>query len=239
MDSDRAAPSRRAVRPAGISRLCASSHAADLEHVGAAWRAHRLAASDGVDIATLHDVAAQQVALSLLQDQATTLLIITSALIINLRHLIYSASLAEASRAYPGRSAGFASYFLTDECYATLQNKILKSGKASLHFFLGAGVTLFFIWQISTVLGVTIGNRIPEWLHFSLLADFVFLAFIVRAAANLKLKVTFALAALSSALLLDMPYKLNLISGALLAVVISQSVSYLYLRSQSLKRAQT
>jgi predicted branched-subunit amino acid permease len=87
-------------------------------------------------------------------------------------------------------------------------------------FFLGAGLALWATWQISTAAGIFLGAVIPEsWgLDFTLA-----LTFIALVVPNLRDRagVSAALAAgLVAVLALAMPYKLGLLTAALVGIVV-------------------
>ncbi len=161
--------------------------------------------------------AAQILAVTLIKENAATAVIILSAFIINLRHIIYSARLSEFSQTQRKRTLGVLSYFLTDECFVTLNSKLMKNEKIAPGYFFGAGLTLWVLWQLSTYAGTVLGKDMPAWLHFHYIADFIFLALICQASRSQKVIAGVTLAFLLSALLAFLPYKLNILLGASLA----------------------
>ena len=85
---------------------------------------------------------------------------------VNLRHALYSASFApRLKHLSPGWKAALA-YFLTDEAYAVAASRYAREGDGpdvspNRHwYFLGAGVTLWAAWQVSTAAGVFIGAAV-------------------------------------------------------------------------------
>lgn len=97
--------------------------------------------------------------------------------VVNLRHALYSAAVAEYLRALPWRWKLLLAYLLTDEAFAAAIGR-LRDGPATAqrHFFLlGTGLTLWTGWQLSTLGGVLIGAAIPAgWsLDFSIALTFI------------------------------------------------------------------
>lgn len=97
--------------------------------------------------------------------------------VVNLRHLLYSAAVAEYLRALPWRWKLLLAYLLTDEAFAAAIGR-LRDGPATAHrhfFLLGTGFTLWAGWQLSTLAGVLLGTAIPEsWsLDFSIALTFI------------------------------------------------------------------
>src|SRR5574343_870682 len=97
--------------------------------------------------------------------------------VVNLRHLLYSAAVAEYLRGLPWRWKLLLAYLLTDEAFAAAIKR-LRDGPATPHrhyFLLGTGVTLWTGWQLSTLTGVLLGAAIPaNWsLDFSIALTFI------------------------------------------------------------------
>ncbi|HLO64875.1 MAG TPA: AzlC family ABC transporter permease [Azonexus sp.] len=97
--------------------------------------------------------------------------------VVNLRHLLYSAAVAEYLRALPWRWKLLLAYLLTDEAFAAAIKR-LRDGPPTPHrhfFLLGTGVTLWTGWQLSTLAGVLVGEAIPAtWsLDFSIALTFI------------------------------------------------------------------
>lgn len=97
--------------------------------------------------------------------------------VVNLRHALYSAAVAECLRDLPWRWKLLLAYLLTDEAFAAAIGR-LRDGPATpwRHWFLcGTGFTLWTGWQLSTLGGVLLGAAIPaSWsLDFSIALTFI------------------------------------------------------------------
>ena len=143
--------------------------------------------------------SAQFVGTQLFAADAPGALIILTTFVVNLRHMLYSASVAPYLSRLGLRWKLLLAYLLSDEAYAMAithyREKETQSGsRAVAHssgravarsrkdepdqrhwFFLGAGVTLWTAWQVSTALGIYVGARIPgSWnLEFALPLTFI------------------------------------------------------------------
>lgn len=104
----------------------------------------------------------------------------TSVSVINLRHIFYSASVAPYLRHLSLSWRIVLSYFLTDEAYAvSIKYFLEKPANTFKHFYLlGAGVTLWIFWQISTVVGVFASATIPKELSLGFAIPLTFIAII-------------------------------------------------------------
>ena len=108
--------------------------------------------------------SAQFVTAQLVREVTPGLVIVLTIAVVNLRHMLYSASLAPYLASLPTRWKTLLSYLLTDEAYATTVIHYEKEGATPYAhwFFLGAGVSLWSTWQISTALGIFLGTAIPD-----------------------------------------------------------------------------
>lgn len=168
--------------------------------------------------------AAQILTVSVLKEEAAAVVIILSALMINLRHVIYSAHLSDLSKEHPKRTLGVLSYFLTDECFVTLNSKLMKNEKIAPGYFFGAGLTLWILWQLSTYVGTLLGKDLPAWLHIRYLSDFILLALICQASKSRQVISGVIIAFLLSALLYALPYKINVLLASYFAAFYASRV---------------
>lgn len=142
--------------------------------------------------------------------------------VVNLRHALYSAALAEYLRALPWRWKLLLSYLLTDEAFAAAIGR-LRDGPATptRHWFLfGTGLTLWAGWQLATLGGVLLGVAIPPgWsLDFSIALTFIALLVL---GMHRRSDAWAALAAAATALLaVGLPYKLGLLLAAAVGVAV-------------------
>ncbi|MEJ5202384.1 MAG: AzlC family ABC transporter permease [Anaerolineales bacterium] len=164
--------------------------------------------------------AALLVALQLIQTGAPILITIASALMVNLRFMIYSASVAPHLKRLPRKWKLLLGYLLSDQAYAAsiahLEN---NSGNGISHwFFLGAGLTMWFSWQISLVLGMLLGLSLPaEWsLDFTI--PLTFLALAVSPIRDKSTALAALAAGVSVVLLSSLPYKLGIVAAGIVGI---------------------
>jgi 4-azaleucine resistance transporter AzlC len=153
---------------------------------------------------------------------APAIMMILTGFVINLRHALYSASIAPYIRHLSTLWKFILSYLLTDEAYAvTIIHYQEPSENKNKHWFLfGAGVALWTCWQLTTAAGIFLGAQVPpNWgLDFTLA-----LTFIALAVPAIKDKASFLSAfsaGLTAILTRGMPYKLNLIAAALVGIMV-------------------
>jgi len=166
--------------------------------------------------------SAQFVTAQLVHDAAPGLVIVLTIAVVNLRHMLYSASLAPYLASLPTRWKTLLSYLLTDEAYAPTIIKYERDGITpfSHWFVLGAGLMLWSTWQVSTALGIFFGTAIPDSWSLNFALPLTFIAMVVPV-----LKTRPAIAAALSAgvvalLAYSLPYRLGLILAALVGIVV-------------------
>jgi 4-azaleucine resistance transporter AzlC len=166
--------------------------------------------------------SSQFVTAKLVHDAAPGLVIILTIAVVNLRHMLYSASLAPYLKNLSLKWKILLSYFLTDEAYAPSILKYEKEGitPTSHWFLLGAGFSLWFIWQVSTALGIFLGTAIPESWSLDFALPLTFIAMVVPALKNRPMIAAALSAGLVALLAYHLPFKLGLILAALTGIVV-------------------
>lgn len=137
--------------------------------------------------------------------------------VVNLRHALYSASMAQWLAALPLRWKLLLAYLLTDEAYVAAIGRF-RDGPDTPHrhwFLFGTGLTLWLGWQLSTLAGVLLGAAIPS--SWSL--DFcIALTFIALVVPSLHLRSELVAAAVAACVALaaqGLPHKLWIVAAAL------------------------
>jgi 4-azaleucine resistance transporter AzlC len=168
--------------------------------------------------------SAQFIAAQLIRDSAPAAVVIATVFVVNLRHALYSASMAPFVRQLNAGWKGFLAYLLTDEAYAVAATRYQRDGDRKdvstfRHwYFLGAGLTLWACWQASTAVGVFLGARVPEGWSLDFTLPLTFIALVCpglrdRAAAAAALS-----AGVLAVLAVGLPYKLGLLVAALVGI---------------------
>lgn len=171
--------------------------------------------------------SAQFIAAELIAVGTPALVLLLTTLIVNLRHLLYSASLAPHVRSLPLRWKLALAYLLTDEAYAVtiLHYNSPDSPPATRHwYFLGAGLALWSVWQISTALGIFLGAAIPAAWSLDFALALTFIGIVIPTLGD-RPHVGAALSAgLVAVLAHDWPYKLGLLAAALAGILVGATL---------------
>ncbi|MGD8402240.1 MAG: AzlC family ABC transporter permease [Anaerolineales bacterium] len=166
--------------------------------------------------------SAQFITTQLIEDAVPGLVIVLTIAVVNLRHMLYSASVAPYVRALPMRWKVLLSYLLTDEAYAvTILNYEKEDANPSGHwFFLGAGLTLWTSWQISTAIGILLGATMPESWPLDFALPITFIAIIIPALKDRPAIAASLTAGVVALLAYELPYKLGLMLAGLLGIAV-------------------
>ncbi|MEV8465670.1 AzlC family ABC transporter permease [Fluviibacterium sp. DFM31] len=166
--------------------------------------------------------AAQFTAVQLMVEDAPTVIALLTALAVNLRMAMYSASLVPYLGAAPLWQRLLISYGLIDQTYAVsiarYERPPAMTVKERVAYILGAFTMISIPWYGATLLGAVLGAAIPQGLPLDFALPITFLALIAPALKTLP-HVVAALTSTGAALVFSwVPYSLGLIVAAVLAM---------------------
>jgi predicted branched-subunit amino acid permease len=138
--------------------------------------------------------ASQLAAADALADGASAAVAVIAACTINLRLMLYSASLAPFLARVPLRKRLLMGYLLTDQAYAVSITRWTREADVEaaggppapgldhrLPYYFGAALMLWGNWQICTIVGVVVGSALPKSLPLDFAIPLVFLVLLVPA----------------------------------------------------------
>ena len=165
--------------------------------------------------ATVFAGAAQFAALQLMQDGAPTLIVLASALAVNLRMAMYSASLTPYLGSAPLWQRAFAAYLTVDQSYACSIVRFEAEPQMTLSermaYFFGSVTPITPLWILSTYLGAVLGTRIPESWALDFALPITFLAMIGPMMRTMAHVVAALVAVAVSLLTVAIPFNLGLL----------------------------
>lgn len=166
--------------------------------------------------------AAQLAALDLLRRDAAVAVAILTALVINLRMLMYAASLAPHFAGEPRGRRLFASYLLTDQAYAIAIARFNDEPdyRWRWHYYLGAGLGLWVTWQTSTVVGALVGDTVPDAVPLGFAVPITFLAILVPSITDRSTLVAAVVAGAVATLAAPLPANAGMMIGALSGILV-------------------
>ena len=164
--------------------------------------------------------SSQFMVVQLMAVQTPWIVVVLTAFVINLRHALYSASVAPHLKHLSPLWKGLLAYVLVDEAYAVGITHYERQGSAGYQhwYLLGSGLALWTCWQACTALGIFLGAQIPaNWsLDFTLALTFI--ALVVPGLKDRPLLLAALSAAFTAVLAYQLPYKLGLILAALVGI---------------------
>ena len=165
--------------------------------------------------------SAQFIAAQLVGTGTSGLVILMVVFVVNLRHALYSASVAPHIKHLKTGWKLLLSYLLTDEAYAVTITHYNKEGDSTNKhwYFLGAGLTLWTSWQVSTAIGIFIGAQIPASWPLGFILPLTFIALVVPALKDRAGIAAALVAGLIGLLAINLPYKTGLLLAALIGIV--------------------
>jgi len=104
--------------------------------------------------------SAQFIAAGMISTGATPLSIISTVFMVNLRHLLYSASLSTYFKAIHRRFIPVLSFFITDESYGVSITELENGQRPEPGYFFGLFITAYAGWVASSLIGALCGTRL-------------------------------------------------------------------------------
>lgn len=166
--------------------------------------------------------SAQFVVIQLLNASVPAGIILLTACVINLRHALYSASVAPHLRQRGPLWRLLLPYLLTDEAYAVAIIHYQQPGKSELKhwYFLGAGLTLWLTWQLGTAAGLLLGAHIPASWSLDFTLPLTFIAIVIPALKKRADVIAAGTAGLAALLVARLPFNSGLLVATFIGIAL-------------------
>jgi 4-azaleucine resistance transporter AzlC len=169
--------------------------------------------------------ASQLATIELLGQNAPVVVILLTALVINLRFVMYSASIAPYFKKLSGRWRRSLAYLLTDQAYVVAVNRFRHDAHTHTSwYFLGVAGTMWVSWQMGTAAGVLLGAEIPASWSLDFAIPLTFLAILVPTIKDRATLATALAAGLVAVGGVYVPFNLGLLLAALAGIVVGLSL---------------
>ncbi len=163
--------------------------------------------------------ASQLAVLQLISNQAHVLVIIYTALIINLRMMIYSLSIAPRLQQESTGWKALLAYPMTDQSYAISMVRFMNEPKEdSKSFFFGASLVLWCVWQIATVAGYLLGSVIPPELGLDFAIPLTFTAVLFKSVVDWPGVIAVIVSAIVAVTASQLPMNVGLVMAAIAGI---------------------
>ena len=163
--------------------------------------------------------ASQLAVLQLLSNNAHILVIIYTALIINLRMMIYSLSIAPYLQGIKMRWKALLAYSMTDQSYAISSVHFLNNPEEDYKSFLfGASLTLWIIWQVNTIAGFLMGSIIPPELGLDFGIPLTFIAILLKGVVGWPGYIAIIISGIVAVVASSLPMNIGLVLAAIAGI---------------------
>jgi 4-azaleucine resistance transporter AzlC len=168
--------------------------------------------------------SAQFIGIKLLHEGSSLWVIWTATLVLNLRHLLYAATLVDHVRLLSQAWRFPLAAFLTDETFAVMERRYRTQGAGSnAHwYYIASCCGMYVNWQFWTFIGITVGQNYPEvqeWgLEFAMVVTFI--GIVVPLLTSFPYVAAAVTAGLVAVIANPLPYKLGLMLAALAGIVV-------------------
>ncbi len=180
--------------------------------------------------------SSQFIALSLIGGGASLAVIIGTTFVVNLRHMLYSATLAPHFKRLPQRWMIPLAFWLTDESFVASAKFFNQTEDQELKkaYLLGSELFMYLNWQWVTWLGIKVGQAIPDpgaWgLDFAMVVTF--LGMLMPEIKNRPTLAAALVAGLAALLGRNIPNQLGLLLAALLGIASGIALEHLATRKE-------
>lgn len=169
--------------------------------------------------------AAQLTLVTLLGTGAAVIAAVTAALVVNARHLMYSAALAPTFQSQPTWFRWLGPYVLIDQMFALASIETERSDPDTFRaYYLGAGAVFWTLWQIITAVGIAIGPVVPEEWNLEFAVPLLFVGLIVIGIDRSSKAVAALVGAGVTFLFAGLPNRSGLLIGAVVGVLVGTIV---------------
>jgi len=163
--------------------------------------------------------SAQFLAIGLINSGATSVVVVLSIFIVNLRHAFYSATMAPMSRHLPLRWKAPLAWLLMDEAFVMTAARYARGNTQAAHWFmLGTGLSLYVTWQLGTFAGIIAGSLVPYNGVLDFALPLTFLALLVPTLNKWPVAAASLTAGVLAVLLNELPFQLGLLLAMLAGV---------------------
>lgn len=163
--------------------------------------------------------AAQLTLVSLLGSGAAAIAAVTAALVVNARHLMYSAAMAPTFQSQPTWFRWLGPYVLIDQMFALASIEKDNDPDTFRNYYLAAGATFWTLWQITTAVGLAMGPVVPEEWNLQFAVPLLFIGLIVLGIDRSSKLVAALVGAGVTFFFAGLPNRSGLLVGALVGIL--------------------
>jgi predicted branched-subunit amino acid permease len=154
----------------------------------------------------------------LLASGTPALLIVLATFFINLRFMMYSASLRLHFAREPLAWRLLIAYLQADNVYGLTLARFGTEGGASRQWFLGAGLPVWAVWQLAVAAGILIGAGVPAAWRLEFAAPLAFIAMTVPLLRDRAMVAAALVAGITVVAAHALPLRMGILAAALAGI---------------------
>ncbi|MFH1104341.1 MAG: AzlC family ABC transporter permease [Actinomycetota bacterium] len=165
--------------------------------------------------------AAQLASIDLIGRDATPVVVVLTALVINSRMAMYSAALAPHLRGLGPVRTAMAAYLLTDQSFVVSLTRFSRRHEdleARFTYYFGASIALWIVWQVATIIGVVVGTGVPAGWDLDFAVPLVFIALVFPAVKDRGTRAAAIVGAIAAASFTGLPLHLGLLAASAVGI---------------------
>ncbi len=180
--------------------------------------------------------SSQFIAVGLIAAGTPVAIIVLTTLIVNLRHMLYSATLLPYLKNLSQKWRIPLAFWLTDETFAVTVHRFQQEDSSTeKHWYqLGSSLAMYLNWQFWCWSGLILGQKIPnasEW-GLDVAMPITFIGMIIPFVKTIPMAVCILTAGAASLLTLTLPYKLGIVVSAFAGIAAG------FMTEQNLKKTK-
>ncbi len=120
------------------------------------------------------------------------------------------------------------SYFLTDQAFIVSQKYFKQQPKNNLRHYhlLGSGFTLWFIWQLSTITGIVVGEVIPKELNLAFAVPLTFISLIIVDMKKVDHLIVAITSGIFAVIFFNLPLRTYIIVAAAAGILVAYGLTH-------------
>jgi predicted branched-subunit amino acid permease len=171
--------------------------------------------------------ASQLAAIELLNEGAPLVIVVLTAVVVNLRYVMYSAAIAPYFREFAATWRLFCSQFIVDTTFAVAVTEYERDASTDrLSYYLGEVATIYVGYVAGTAAGVLAGDLVPDGLQLDFAVPLLFLALLVPAITDEATTAAAAVGGFAAVAGAGLPMNLGIVVAATVGIAAGLVTDY-------------
>lgn len=162
---------------------------------------------------------AAQLAVVTLAGTASVWAVVVAGLVINTRHVMYSAAMAPTFRDQPRWMRWLGPFMLLDQVFALAALQTARTSAEFRRYYLTCGLFFWVNWQWATALGMVVGPVVPEAWRLEFAPSVMFLGLVIIGIKNMPAGVAALVGGVVGLAAAGLQDRLGIIIGAVCGVI--------------------